>query len=195
MNRDSKRGLCAVAAMLTMLAGLAPQAVAQNQSGKGAAQAEDRYIRFKRPNLVVPDMDAALKFYVGRLGFKLAGMEESKVDPTGNFAYEAFNFDPAKAVRQATLHSSTEERAFAITEVKGLDPKAVIRTPSLTAMVLETKRFLALRKELIADGHTVTEWRDTSNKDGVGIFEMGVLDPGGHLIVLFQYVDGKTPRQ
>jgi len=156
---------------------------------------EERYVRFKRPNLVVPDMDAALKFYVDKLGFKLAGMEESKIDPAGNFAYKAFNFDPNKAVRQATLHSSTEERAFAITEVKGLDPKAVIRTPSLTAMVLETKRFLALRKELMAEGYTVTEWRDTSNKDGVGIFEMGVLDPAGHLIVMYQYVDGKTPRQ
>jgi hypothetical protein len=129
------------------------------------------------------------------LGFTLAGMEVSKVDPAGNFAYKAFNFDPAKAVRQATLHSSTEERAFAVTEVKGLDPKAVIRTPSLTAMVLETKRFLALRKDLIADGYTVTEWRDTSNAKGEGIFEMGVLDPAGHLIVLFQYVDGKTPRE
>ena len=156
---------------------------------------EERYVRFKRPNLVVPDMDAALKFYVGKLGFKLAGMEESKVDPKNNFAYRAFNFDPAKAVRQATLDSSTEKRAFAITEVKGLDPKAVIRTPSLTAMVLETKRFLALRKELIDDGYTVTDWRDTSNAKGEGIFEMGVLDPGGHLIVMFQYVDGTTPRK
>ncbi len=160
-----------------------------------ASAEEDRYVRFKRPNLVVPDMDAALKFYVGKLGFKLASMEESKVDPKGNFAYKAFNFDPTKAVRQATLNSSTEERAFAITEVKGLDPKAIIREPSLTAMVLETKRFLALRKELIADGYRVGEWRETTNKERVGIFEMGVQDPAGHLIVLFQYVDAKTPRE
>ena len=156
---------------------------------------DDRYIRVKRPNLVVPNMDAALKFYVDRLGFKLASMEESKIDPKGNFAYKAFNFDPTKAVRQATLHSSTEERAFAITEVKGLDPKAIIREPSLTAMVLETKRFLALRKELIADGYRVGEWRETTNAKREGIFEMGVQDPAGHLIVLFQYVDAKTPRE
>jgi catechol 2,3-dioxygenase-like lactoylglutathione lyase family enzyme len=191
-----------VATTLAVLAGLMAPAFAQTaapataaRAAKDPAAAEDRYVRMKRPNLVVPDMDAALKFYVGHLGFKLAGMEESKVDPAGNFAYKAFNFDPTKAVRQATLHSSTEERAFAVTEVKGLDPKAVIRTPSLTAMVIETKRFLALRKDLIADGYTVTDWRDTSDKNGVGFFEMGVLDPAGHLIVLYQYVDGKTPRE
>ena len=110
--------------------------------------------------------------------------------------YVVIEADTGKeGVRQATLHSSTEERAFAITEVKGLDPKAIIREPSLTAMVLETKRFLALRKELMAEGYRVGEWRETTNKERVGIFEMGVQDPAGHLIVLFQYVDAKTPRE
>jgi predicted enzyme related to lactoylglutathione lyase len=89
--------------------------------GAGPETEEDRYVRFKRPNLVVPDMDAALKFYVDHLGFEFAYMEESQVNPDSNYAYTAFNFDPTKAVRQATLHSSTEQRAFAITEVKGLE--------------------------------------------------------------------------
>ena len=79
----------------------------------GGVNAEDagaqRYVRFKRPNLVVPDMDAALKFYVDMLGFKLVSMEESKIDPD-NYAYTAFNFDRNKPVRQATLDSSTEAR-------------------------------------------------------------------------------------
>lgn len=153
---------------------------------------EERYVRFKRPNLVVPDMDAALKFYVGHLGFKFAYAEESRVNPDSNYAYHAFNFDPAKAVRQATLHSSTEERAFAITEVVGLEAD-ISRTPSLTAMVVETKRFMDLREELVDAGYTVTDYRDTSqtNESGTGILEMGVLDPAGHLIVLYQYVGGE----
>ena len=152
---------------------------------------EDRYVRFKRPNLVVPDMDAALKFYVDHLGFKFAYAEESRINPGSNYAYHAFNFDPTKAVRQATFHSSTEERAFAITEVKGLAAD-ISRTPSLTAMVVETKRFMALRQELIDAGYTVTDYRDTSqtSDSGTGILEMGVLDPAGHLIVLYQYVGG-----
>ncbi|MDX2221831.1 MAG: VOC family protein [Rhodospirillaceae bacterium] len=176
--------LATVLVLLTMAAAQPPAVAAD----------EERYVRCKRPNLVVPDMDKALAFYVGRLGFKLAGMEDSKVDPVNNYAYKAFNFDPTKAVRQATLDSSTEQRTFAITEVKGLDPKAVIRAPSLTAMVVETKRFHALRAELIADGYTVTDWRDTSDgKGGPGILEMGVLDPGGHLIVLYQYVGMVQP--
>jgi catechol 2,3-dioxygenase-like lactoylglutathione lyase family enzyme len=180
--------------LVTLVAGLAMVAACAATPPAGAAD-QERYVRFKRPNLVVPDMDKALAFYVGRLGFTLAGMEESRVDPANNYAYKAFNFDPTKAVRQATLDSSTEKRAFAITEVKGLDPKAVIRTPSLTAMVIETRRFHALRAELIADGHVVTDWRDTTQgKGGSGILEMGVLDPAGHLVVLYQYL-GEPPAQ
>lgn len=153
------------------------------------AWADERYVRFKRPNLVVPDMEAAVKFYVDHLGFKLAGMEESRANPESNYAYVAFNFDPDKPVRQATFHSSTEERAFAVTEVKGL-AQPIVRSPSLTAMVIETKRFHALRKELIEAGYVVTDWRDTRETSGnpLGILEVGVLDPAGHLIVLFQYV-------
>lgn len=159
------------------------------------SEEEDRYVRFKRPNLVVPDMDAALKFYVDHLGFKFAYAEESQVNPETNYAYQAFNFDPTKAIRQATLHSSTEERAFAITEVVGLEAD-IIRSPSLTAMVIETKRFMDLRADLIADGYTVTDYRNTGEDGSPGILEMGVLDPAGHLIVLFQYVnvpEGEVP--
>ncbi len=136
-------------------------------------------------------MDAALKFYVDHLGFRFAYAEESRINPDSNYAYHAFNFDPTKAVRQATLHSSTEERAFAITEVVGLDAD-ITRNPSLTAMVVETKRFMALRQDLIDAGYTVTDYRDTSqgSESGTDILEMGVLDPAGHLIVLYQYVGG-----
>lgn len=159
-------------------------------SGVGA---DDRYVRFKRPNLVVPDMDAAVKFYVDHLGFELAGMEESRANPDSNYAYVAFNFDPSKPVRQATFHSSTEKRAFAVTEVKGL-AQPIIRSPSLTAMVIETRRFHALREELTEAGYVVTDWRDTRETSGNprGILEVGVLDPAGHLIVLFQYVGADT---
>ena len=150
---------------------------------------DERYVRFKRPNLVVRDMDAALKFYVDMLGFKLVSMEESKIDPD-NYAYTAFNFDRSKPVRQATLDSSTEARAFAITEVKGLDAE-ISRSPSLTAMVVETKRFMALLDELKSAGYAVTEFRDTSVATGRGILEVGVLDPAGHLIVVYQYVGGE----
>lgn len=149
---------------------------------------EDHYVRIKRPNLVVPDLDAALKFYVDHLGFEFAYAEDSQVNPDTNFAYHAFNFDPTKAIRQATLHTSTEERGFAITEVVGLEAP-ISRTPSLTAMVVETKRFMALRQDLMADGYTVTEFRNSGADGSPGILEMGVLDPAGHLIVLFQYVN------
>ena len=152
---------------------------------------DERYVRFKRPNLVMPDMDAALKFYVDHLGFEFAYAEESRINPESNYAYRAFNFDPTKAVRQATLHSSTEERAFAITEVKGLEAD-ITSNPSLTAMVVETKRFMDLQEELVEAGYTVTDYRDTSqtSDSGTGILEMGVLDPAGHLIVLYEYVGG-----
>lgn len=153
------------------------------------AESEDRYIRLQRPNLIVPDMDAALKFYVDHLGFKFAYAEDSATNPETNYAYKAFNFDPTKAIRQATLHTSTQERGFALTEVVGLEAE-ITRNPSLTAMVLETKRFMALREELIEAGYTVTDYNDTTvgRESGQGIYEMGVLDPAGHLIVLFQYV-------
>ena len=176
--------ICSIIALLvfTSLTWM-PRGFAQDGATEGP------YVRFKRPNLVVPDMDAALRFYVDMLGFKLVSMEESKIDPN-NYAYTAFNFDRSKPVRQATLDSSTEARAFAITEVKGLAAE-ISRTPSLTAMVVETKRFMALVEELKSAGYAVTEFRDTSVETGRGILEVGVLDPAGHLIVVYQYVGGE----
>lgn len=172
--------------VLCVTAIAAVPALADNH--KEGQNEEDRYVRFKRPNLIVPDMDAALKFYVDHLGFKFAYAEDSAVNPESNYAYKAFNFDPTKAVRQATLHSSTEERAFALTEVVGLEAE-ISRTPSLTAMVIETKRFMDLREDLVDDGYTVTDYRNTSENGEPGILEMGVLDPAGHLIVVYQYVN------
>ena len=167
----------------------APSFADTHAIGSDDIQENERFVRLKRPNLVVPDLEAALKFYVYHLGFEFAYAEDSAINPDTNFAYHAFNFDHTKAIRQATLHTSVEERGFALTEVLSLEAE-VTRTPSLTAMVVETKRFMALRDDLIADGYTVTDYRDTSknNPNGVGILEMGVLDPAGHLIVVYEYV-------
>jgi hypothetical protein len=56
-------------------------------------------------------------------------------------------------------------------------------------MVIETKRFMALREELLHGGYTVTGFRNTGEDGSPGILEMGVLDPAGHLIVVYQYVN------
>ena len=80
----------------------------------GVAAEEAPYVKIKRPNLVVPDLDAAIHFYGDILGFKFLRASESKVNPE-SYSYPIFGIDPDKAYRSATFSTSVEERGLALT--------------------------------------------------------------------------------
>jgi len=150
----------------------------------GVAAEEAPYVKIKRPNLVVPDLDAAIHFYGDILGFRFLGAGESKVNPD-SYSYPIFGFDKDKPIRGARFSTSTEERGLMITEVKGMEVK-VPDHPRAAVLVVETKRIRELEKQLREEGFKII---DPIEADGAGgpFIEMGVVDPAGHMIVLFQY--------
>jgi catechol 2,3-dioxygenase-like lactoylglutathione lyase family enzyme len=151
----------------------------------GAVAEEEPYVKIKRPNLVVPDLDAAIHFYRDILGFKFLGASESKVNPE-SYSYPIFGIDPDKPYRSAMFSTSTEERGLGLTEIKGMEVK-VPDHPRAAVLVVETKRIRELEKKLREEGFKVVDPVEAGGAGGRFI-EMGVIDPAGHMIVLFQYI-------
>ena len=72
----------------------------------------------KRINLCVADMERSLKVYRDILGFTVNYMKDSASD---SYSYPVFMFPKEAKLRFATLDSPTQERTFALTEVRGID--------------------------------------------------------------------------
>lgn len=137
------------------------------------------YIR--RPTLVVSDMERSLLFYRDILGFQLGSLTQ---DPEDSYVFEAFNIPSGTKVIHATLNSDLERRTLSLLEVKTSmresDGDAIRRTGIL---INTNGRFDEIRKQLEdAAYHTLS-----SHSLGETGIEMGVIDPDGYLIVLYEF--------
>jgi len=166
------RQLCAA-----MLAGLLLAGGPAN--GEPAAAPE---VALKRVNLLVRDLDRSLAVYRDILGFRVFAITESGPQ---SYSYPVFRLPPQAKLRFCTLDSSTEVRAFALTEITGVElpaPPAV----HLSAPVIRIERFDEVRAKLEAAGLAVVEPRSSKTAEGQTFREMAFTDPDGHLVVLYQ---------
>jgi len=147
--------------------------------GAPAAASE---VALKRVNLLVRDLDRSLTVYRDILGFRVFAITESGPQ---SYSYPVFKLPPQAKLRFCTLDSSTEVRAFALTEVTGVElpaPPAV----HLSAPVIRIERFDEVRAKLEAAGLAVVEPRSSRTAEGQTFREMAFTDPDGHLVVLYQ---------
>ena len=147
--------------------------------GAPAAASE---VALKRVNLLVRDLDRSLAVYGDILGFRVFAITESGPQ---SYSYPVFRLPPQAKLRFCTLDSSTEVRAFALTEVTGVElpaPPAV----HLSAPVIRIERFDEVRAKLEAAGLAVVEPRSSRTAEGQTFREMAFTDPDGHLVVLYQ---------
>jgi len=151
----------------------------------GAAQGEPvaaPEVALKRVNLLVRDLDRSLAIYRDILGFRVFAISESGPQ---SYSYPVFKLPPQAKLRFCTLDSSTEVRAFALTEVTGVElpaPPAV----HVSAPVIRIERFDEVRAKLEAAGLAVVEPRSSKTAEGQTFREMAFTDPDGHLVVLYQ---------
>jgi catechol 2,3-dioxygenase-like lactoylglutathione lyase family enzyme len=139
-------------------------------------------VALKRVNLLVRDLDRSLAIYRDILGFRVFAITESGPQ---SYSYPVFRLPPQAKLRFCTLDSSTEVRAFALTEVTGVElpaPPAV----HLSAPVIRIERFDEVRAKLEAAGLAVVEPRSSKTAEGQTFREMAFTDPDGHLVVLYQ---------
>ncbi|MSQ87149.1 MAG: VOC family protein [Alphaproteobacteria bacterium] len=140
----------------------------------------------KRINLCVADMERSLKVYRDILGFTVNYMKDSASD---SYSYPVFMFPKEAKLRFATLDSPTQERTFALTEVRGIElPKLPV--PHMTAVVLNCINFDEVVAKATAMGLKVIPEQALPDLDGKPKGrETAFVDPDGHLIVLYKMLN------
>lgn len=167
---------CRVAAGLIVLLLFGPLA-----SG-AAAQPASGAIQIKRPNLVVSDLDRALRVYRDILGFKVFAVTDSGPD---SYSYPVFQFPKDAKLRMATLSTDTGVRILALTELSGspLPPKPV---PHRDAIVIEVRGIEEIIARARAAGLHVVPPRTSKTPEGQTFIEQAFEDADGHLVVLYE---------
>ena len=156
-------------------------------AGTWAKAAElDNSLHVKRPNLVVADMDRALSVYRDILGFTVSNLSTSGPQ---SYSYPVFRFPAEARLRFATLDTPNEVRALALTEVRGIDLPAR-PLPHRTAVVVRVADLAGTITRIDALGLATVAPRRAVSSDGDGFVEQAFTDFDGHLIVLYQLVDG-----
>jgi len=171
LSRSAGAGL-----LLAVVLATAP-AAAQAPPVAGAVQ-------IKRPNLVVSDMDRALRVYRDILGFKVFALEPSGPE---SYSYPVFQFPKDAKLRMATLSTDTAVRILALTELTGapLPPKPV---PHRDAVVIEVKGIERIIERVKAEGLHVVLPKTSKTPEGMTFIEQAFEDFDGHLIVLYEIV-------
>ena len=98
-------------------------------------------------------------------------------------------FPKEAKLRFATLDSPTQERTFALTEVRGIElPKLPV--PHMTAVVLNCINFDEVVAKATAMGLKVIPEQALPDLDGKPKGrETAFVDPDGHLIVLYKMLN------
>jgi len=139
-------------------------------------------VALKRVNLLVRDMQRSLAIYRDILGFRVFHCADSSPQ---SFSYPVFRIPAQAKLHFCTLDSSTEVRALALTEVRGVELPA--QPPlHLSAPVIRVQRFEEVLAKLKAAGLDVVEPRRSRTAEGHEFTELAFTDPDGHLVVLYQ---------
>ena len=137
---------------------------------------------FKRVNLCVSDLDRSLVIYRDILGFSV---DYQKVSDENSYSYPVFAFPEKVNLRFATLNTPTQERALALTEVKGIK-LPLMPEPRMAAAVINCSEFDEVLGEVTLQGLTVINPQVLPDKNGLPKGrEAAFLDPDGHLIVIY----------
>jgi catechol 2,3-dioxygenase-like lactoylglutathione lyase family enzyme len=140
-------------------------------------------LRLQRPNLVVSDLDRALRVYRDILGF---GVDFIKESPADSYSYPGFEIPPPARLRFAVLSANADQpRSLALTEICG----AALPAPPLPrrhALVLNVEAIDTVLAALAGEGlHLYPEER-LETQDGRTGREIGFVDHDGHVVVLYR---------
>ncbi len=150
-----------------------------------AATPDIEYPHYKRPNLLVSDLDRSLEIYRDILGFEAGQISTSGAD---SYSYPVFNIAPGATMRYTYLGEPGELRTFGLTEVSGMDMQAVSRAPFRTGHVIGVTGLDAKIERLHALGLDMTQAKVAGGSEFT-FTEVAFTDPDGHRIVLYEIMD------
>jgi catechol 2,3-dioxygenase-like lactoylglutathione lyase family enzyme len=142
---------------------------------------ENKGLRFQRGNHVVADLDRAIAFYQGVLGFEVALVLPPNPD---SYSYPVFDIPRAAMMRFCVLSTATQERVMALTEVKGID-LPTLPHPRRSAIVLEVDDPDAVMAGARGLGLEVHPEEVLRTKDGRVGREIGIVDADDNLVVIY----------
>ncbi|WP_350284568.1 VOC family protein [uncultured Croceitalea sp.] len=139
---------------------------------------------YKRITLCVADLERSLKIYRDILGFSINYMQPSEKD---SFSYPVFNIPNEANLNFATLDSPSQERTFALTEIKGV-PLPKPEGIHMSASVIKVDDLHAIISKIKALGLKTTDVK-TDENEYASFIEQAFVDFDGHLIVLYQMLN------
>lgn len=152
------------------------------------AVSEQAPVRFQRANFVVADLDRALTFYEGVLGFEI---EYRLGDNPDSYSRPVFDIPDEATLGFVTLNLAGQRRVMALTEMKDVafDP---VPHPRRSAIVLETHDPDAVMAGARALGLTVFDEAVLKTPDGRVGREIGIVDFDDNLIVIYWFPEGMS---
>lgn len=141
-------------------------------------------LQFKRNTLVVADYKKSLRIYCDILGFSVNYIKESASD---SYSYPVFNIPKEAKATFVALDSPSQERTFALTEIKGI----VLPKQKGTRMSVSVIKVGDLDKVIsqISTLGLVTLNRISDSTDGQSYIEQAFVDYDGHLILLYENIN------
>lgn len=136
---------------------------------------------FQRATLIVADLEKSLAFYRDILGFSVEYVKNSEIT---SYSYTVFGIPKTAPMRFATLNSPTQTRVLALTEAKGMafPPQPWPRT---ACTVIRADNMDEVKEKAAAMGLKMFPEETLKTQDGRIGRELGLLDPDGHLCVLY----------
>ena len=148
-----------------------------------SSQSSGGGLRLQRPNLVVSDLERALRFYRDILGFRIDFQKDSESD---SYSYPVFEIPPEAKLRFCVLSASAQQpRSLALTEIRGVRlPEPSL--PRRNALVLNVDDIDGVLDKSRAEGLRVYREERLQTNDGRIGREIGIVDHDGHLVVIYK---------
>ena len=138
-------------------------------------------VRFQRGNFVVADLDRALTFYEGVLGFEVAFRLG---DNPESYSRPVFDIPEEAVLGFVTLSLPNQPRVMALTEIANTD-LAPVPHPRRSAIVLEVQDCDAVMAGARELGLTVYPEEVLKTHDGRVGREIGIVDFDDNLVVIY----------
>lgn len=138
-------------------------------------------VRFQRANFVVADLDRALTFYEGVLGFEVTYRLGHNPD---SYSIPVFDIPDGARLGFAILSLPGQPRVMALSEIGGIAMEPVPH-PRRGAIVLETQDPDKVMEQSRALGLTVYPEGKLTTHDGRKGREIGIVDFDDNLVVIY----------
>ncbi len=146
-------------------------------------------VRFQRANFVVSDLDRALTFYEGVLGFEVTYRLGHNPD---SYSIPVFDIPEGAELGFAILSLPGQPRVMALSEIGGIAMEPVPH-PRRGAIVLETQQPDEVMRASRELGLKVYEEGVLKTHDGRIGREIGIVDYDDNLIVIYLIPNEERP--